>query len=140
MRSRIVVLTIAAWAAIAFVYEGARIWVVLSGPPVPDLYANSLSFQLLASLYLLVGFWVPVLAGVLLFEMLIFAAGDRGRIASSSSLAFTACSGRYSLFAESFRCRQPHVALVLAIFFFAASLGCMWARRRAKAMDARSNA
>ena len=31
-------------------------------------------------------------------------------VVSSSSLAFAECNGTYSLFADSARCRQPHVA------------------------------
>jgi hypothetical protein len=36
-------------------------------------------------------------------------------IASSASLAGPACNFRFSLFAESFRCRQPYVASILAV-------------------------
>ena len=32
---------------------------------------------------------------------------------SSSSLAFRACGGEFSFFAEQFRCRQPHLAWLL---------------------------
>lgn len=39
-------------------------------------------------------------------------------IFSSASLAFTACDGKYSLFAESLRCRQPYIAMLLALVLF----------------------
>ena len=35
---------------------------------------------------------------------------------SSMSLAFTTCSGEYSLFADLARCRQPHIALLVVVF------------------------
>ena len=49
---------------------------------------------------------------------------------SSASLAFSACNGEYSLFAESFRCRQPYVAVLLAIVLFAASVLSLYVRNR----------
>ena len=39
-------------------------------------------------------------------------------IFSSASLACTACNCTYSLFASSFRCRQPYMAMILAALFF----------------------
>ena len=51
-------------------------------------------------------------------------------VVSSSSLAFTACDGKYSLFAESFRCRQPYIAAILAVVLFGASVGSLYARNR----------
>ena len=41
-------------------------------------------------------------------------------IVSSSSMAFAECTGKYDLFAENPRCRQPSIAGLLAI----ASLVC----------------
>jgi hypothetical protein len=49
---------------------------------------------------------------------------------SSTSLAFVACDGKYSLFAESFRCRQPYIAGLLAVVLFAASIWAMYVRAR----------
>jgi hypothetical protein len=51
-------------------------------------------------------------------------------VVSSSSLAFTACDGKYSLFAESFRCRQPYIAAILAVLLFVASILSMYGRNR----------
>jgi len=36
---------------------------------------------------------------------------------SSAHLAFLACDGKYSLFHEHFRCRQPYIAQILWISF-----------------------
>lgn len=36
---------------------------------------------------------------------------------SSLDLAYIPCNGTFSLFAESFRCRQPHVAAILCLAF-----------------------
>ena len=35
---------------------------------------------------------------------------------SSMSLAFTACNGEYSLFADLAKCRQPYIALLVVAF------------------------
>ena len=51
-------------------------------------------------------------------------------VVSSSSLAFTACDGTYSLFAKSFRCRQPYIATILAVVLLGASIVSMYARSR----------
>jgi hypothetical protein len=51
-------------------------------------------------------------------------------VVSSGSLAFTACDGQYSLFAESFRCRQPYIAGILAVVLFGASIASLYARSR----------
>jgi hypothetical protein len=59
-------------------------------------------------------------------------------VVSSSSLAFAACNGEYSLFAESFRCRQPHIAAILAVLFFGASVVSMYARSRVGGVTPRS--
>ena len=57
---------------------------------------------------------------------------------SSSSLAFSDCDGKYSLFAESFRCRQPPIAAILAVVLFGASVVSLYARGRVgKAMPMR---
>jgi hypothetical protein len=67
---------VVAWFVVALVAEGHRVWVVLHGPPDGDLYANSLDFQLIASLYLLVVLWVPILVGVLLLQFMGFLVLD----------------------------------------------------------------
>lgn len=52
--------------------------------------------------------------GVLLAVALIAAAGSFFMLAAGHSLAFSACNGTYTLFAENARCRWPAVwALVL---------------------------
>ena len=51
-------------------------------------------------------------------------------VVSSTSLAFTACNGEYSLFAEAFRCRQPYIASILAAVLFGASIASMYVRSR----------
>ena len=38
-------------------------------------------------------------------------------IISSASLASGYCGGKFSLFAEEFRCRQPHLAMLLTAVF-----------------------
>jgi enoyl-CoA hydratase/carnithine racemase len=60
-------------------------------------------------------------------------------VVSSSSLAFTACDGEYSLFAESPRCRQPYVAAIFAAVLFGASIAAMYARGRVGKTTRRSN-
>ena len=50
-------------------------------------------------------------------------------IFSSASLACTACNCNYSLFAKSFRCLQPYIALLLAVGFVATTV---WMTRRAR--------
>jgi len=41
---------------------------------------------------------------------------------SSSSLAFIPCNGQYSIFHESYQCRQPGIALILWLLTGATSL------------------
>ena len=54
---------------------------------------------------------------------------------SSSDMAFSAC-GKFSLFAESFRCRQPYVAMILTVVFFISAAAILTvARRRANRND-----
>ena len=82
-RKRIFLGTVYAWIAIRLTYQAFRIWVVLSGPPDPDTYANTLSFQLVASAFLVVVLWFPILAAVLFLELLVFSIGDRLRAVRS---------------------------------------------------------
>lgn len=44
---------------------------------------------------------------------------------SASSLAFVACNGEYSLFAESFRCKQPVLAVYGMWFFAILGVACL---------------
>jgi hypothetical protein len=75
-RQRIVFCTVLVWFVVALISLGLRAWVVLNGPPSGDLYANTLSFQIFASMYLLVVFWFPILGGVLILEFLGFLIVD----------------------------------------------------------------
>ena len=43
-------------------------------------------------------------------------------VVSSSSMAFSACEGKYDLFAENARCRQPPLAAALALVSLVASI------------------
>ena len=55
-------------------------------------------------------------------------------IFSSASLACTVCNCTYSLFASSFRCREPYIAMILAAVFFCVAVGVvLYARRLAAA-------
>lgn len=51
-------------------------------------------------------------------------------IFSSASLAFPACNGEYSLFAPSFRCQQPYIAIILAFVSFGLAVVAFVACRR----------
>jgi hypothetical protein len=57
-------------------------------------------------------------------------------IVSSASLACTACNCEYSLFAPTFRCRQPYIAMILAGAFFIAAIMILVRTRRRRASDA----
>jgi len=78
-RRWIVLSTALVWLLAAATWEGLRIWVVLHGPPDGDLYANSLDFQVFASLFLVAVYWFPVLAVVLSVELLCFIFIDHLR-------------------------------------------------------------
>ena len=54
-------------------------------------------------------------------------------IFSSASLACTACNCTYSLFASSFRCRQPYIAMILAAVFFGLAV---WVRLYTRRLSA----
>ena len=49
---------------------------------------------------------------------------------SSASLACTACNCEYSFFAPTFRCRQPVIALTLAVASFGGAVAVLVARSR----------
>ena len=51
-------------------------------------------------------------------------------VVSSSSLAFSACEGRFSLFADTFQCRQPYIAAILALAMFSTAVFGMYLRAR----------
>jgi hypothetical protein len=51
-------------------------------------------------------------------------------IFSSTDLAFVPCDGHFSLFAQSSRCRQPYIAMLLTVALFLASLLTMYLRAR----------
>jgi len=59
-------------------------------------------------------------------------------VISSASLAFQACEGRYSLFASTFRCRQPYVAGILAVVLFVAFICTIYFGGRAERNAQRS--
>ena len=52
-------------------------------------------------------------------------------ILSAASLASGYCGGRFSLFAEEFRCRQAHIAMLLTIAFGVLSGFLAWRAVRA---------
>ena len=68
------------WLLVVVIGEAVRIGVVLNGPPSPDLYANHLNFQLIASAFVILTMWLPILVGVLLFQAAIFQVRDRFKI------------------------------------------------------------
>ena len=47
-------------------------------------------------------------------------------IASSSSMAFIECSGRYQLFSSNARCRQPPLAALLALASCVLAVSLVW--------------
>ena len=72
-----------------------------------------------------VGFWVG--AAISLFACLYCALW----ILSAASLASGYCSNRFSLFAEEFRCRQAHIAMLLTLGFGVGSAYLGWRAVRA---------
>jgi hypothetical protein len=76
---------------------------------------------------LLISRLVLAILSALLLAAAIYAAPW---VVSSSSLAFAECNGTYSLFADSARCRQPHVAALFTVVFFVASIVSMYSRSR----------
>lgn len=45
---------------------------------------------------------------------------------ASADLAFVACDGKYSLFHERFRCRQPNIAFLLWVGFGVACVSLLY--------------
>jgi hypothetical protein len=68
--TRILVATTLLWGIVVVLVETLRIWRVLSGTPSSDLYANNLTFQLVASLFLVATRWLPVLLALLALQAL----------------------------------------------------------------------
>jgi len=71
-RNRILIATGIVWCLSVLALETFRIWKVLSGPPQLEEYVNHLDFQLLASAFLVVTRWLPLLGGLLLIEFVGF--------------------------------------------------------------------
>ena len=72
LRTRVVALTLGVWCVGVAIFETVRVWTALSGPPDVEEYVNHLDFQLLASGFLVVTRWVPILVSVLIVEMVTF--------------------------------------------------------------------
>ena len=53
-------------------------------------------------------------------------------IASSSESAFSACNGHFSLFADTFRCRQPYLALIATVLCIGGMVACLALARRSQ--------
>jgi hypothetical protein len=75
-----------------------------------------------------------VIAGVLLFASFYCFLW----ILSSASLACTACDCHYSLFAPTFRCRQPLIAEILTGLFLISAVTIFVMTRKRRASDASS--
>ncbi len=69
-----------------------------------------------------------LLAASIYCAMWFFAAAD---------LAFVPCNGQFSLFAPTFRCRQPYVAAILCVVLMLSAAGLLWAARRRRRADLR---
>lgn len=89
-RKRIVHWTVVIWFVVALISLSLRGWLVLSGPPSGDTYANTLEFQVFASLYLFAVFWCSILAGTLTLEFIGFFVGDWLRLRRASRRAVLA--------------------------------------------------
>jgi len=57
------------WAALVLGFEAGRLWFALHGPPDPEYYTRSLSFQLAASAFLVATRWLPLLVVVIIVEL-----------------------------------------------------------------------
>ena len=71
LRGRVLGVTVATWCFGVAILEARRIWRVLSGPPDLEEYVNRLDFQLIASAFLVITKWLPMLCGVLILEVII---------------------------------------------------------------------
>jgi len=68
-KKRVLVTTALVCGVGILAFKTFRIWTVLSGPPDVEEYVNHLDFQLLASAFLVVTRWLPLLGGLLLLEL-----------------------------------------------------------------------
>jgi hypothetical protein len=69
-RKRIVTITVVVWIILVLWFEVGRMWFALNGPPGPEYYTRSLSFQLAASAFLVATRWLPVLLIVIMVELI----------------------------------------------------------------------
>src|SRR5579862_7779369 len=76
--------------------------------------------------------------GLVVFAAVLIAGGLYCAlwVVSSASLACTACNCHYSLTASTPRCRQPYIALLLAIALFVVAAVCLYIRMRVRQADA----
>ena len=70
--ARVLVVTTVVWLVSVVIYEVWRIWAVLSGPQTDlEVYVYRLDFQLIASAFLIITRWFPILVGVLILEIIV---------------------------------------------------------------------
>jgi hypothetical protein len=72
-RKRVLIATLVAGCICILGFETWRIWKVLSGPPQVEEYVRHLDFQLLASAFVAVTTWLPLLGALLLLEIAAFS-------------------------------------------------------------------
>ena len=68
LRRRVMVTTLLVWLAVVAIFESARVWLSVAGPPTTEEYVRHLDFQVFASVYLVATLWLPLLGLVLLLE------------------------------------------------------------------------
>jgi hypothetical protein len=73
-----------------------------------------------------------IVAALLFFASFYWA----GWIFSSTSLACTACNCEFSVFAPTFRCRQPYIAMILSAALLAAAIAILVKTRKRRVPDA----
>ena len=70
--ARVLIVTTVVWLVSVVIYEVWRIWTVLSGPQTDlEVYVYRLDFQLIASAFLIITRWFPILVGVLILEIIV---------------------------------------------------------------------
>lgn len=74
-----------------------------------------------------VGLWLAWIGAAVLLAASLYCAMW---FFASSDLAFVPCNGRFSLFAPTFRCRQPYVAAILFVVLALSAMGLLWVSRR----------